>query len=236
MTKSNTRTYNTLFMLESLDGKISTGDVDERDVDSDFPQIAGVKEGLHQYYELEKRTDFVSFISGKVLAKIGFNSKPLEEAQRIPVNFVVVDNKPHLNEHGLEFLTRKFKKLFIVTTNRNHPAYKMQEKLKNIIILHYDDSIDFPNLFHKLCKDYAIKRVTIQSGGTLNAALIRDGLIDAVRIVIAPCLIGGQATPTLVDGKSLRTANDLTKIRPLKLKDCKALEDSYVVLSYEVIN
>lgn len=47
----------TLFMLMSVDGKISTGAVDELDVDRDFPRINGVKEGLYQYYEIEKTTD-----------------------------------------------------------------------------------------------------------------------------------------------------------------------------------
>ena len=48
-------------MLMSVDGKISTGAVDELDVDRDFPRINGVKEGLYQYYEIEKTTDPVSY-------------------------------------------------------------------------------------------------------------------------------------------------------------------------------
>ena len=48
------KTITTLFMLMSVDGKISTGAVDELDVDRDFPRINGVKEGLYQYYEIEK--------------------------------------------------------------------------------------------------------------------------------------------------------------------------------------
>lgn len=53
----------TLFMLMSVDGKISTGTVDELDVDRDFPRINGVKEGLYQYYEIEKTTDLWSLNS-----------------------------------------------------------------------------------------------------------------------------------------------------------------------------
>ena len=41
----------TLFMLESLDGKINSGNNDSLDVDRDFSTIEGVKEGLRQYYE-----------------------------------------------------------------------------------------------------------------------------------------------------------------------------------------
>ena len=72
------RPITTLFMLMSLDGKISTGASDELDVDSDFPTIAGVSEGLHQYYEIEQTTDLWSFNSGRVQAKLGVNSKPLK--------------------------------------------------------------------------------------------------------------------------------------------------------------
>lgn len=53
----------TLFMLMSVDGKISTGAVDELDVDREFPRINGVKEGIYQYYEIEKTTDLWSFNS-----------------------------------------------------------------------------------------------------------------------------------------------------------------------------
>ena len=52
------RPITTLFMLMSVDGKISTGATDDLDIDKDFPKIAGVREGLHQYYDIKvKRED-----------------------------------------------------------------------------------------------------------------------------------------------------------------------------------
>ena len=59
------RPITTLFMLMSVDGKISTGATDEMDVDRDFPGIPGLKEGLHQYYEIEQTTDLWSFNTGR---------------------------------------------------------------------------------------------------------------------------------------------------------------------------
>lgn len=50
---------NTLFMLMSLDGKINSGDSDELDVDRDWCKIDGVKEGIHQYYDIEKNNRLV---------------------------------------------------------------------------------------------------------------------------------------------------------------------------------
>ena len=54
------RPITTLFMLMSVEGKISTGATDDLDIDKDFPKIAGVREGLHQYYEIEQTTDLWS--------------------------------------------------------------------------------------------------------------------------------------------------------------------------------
>jgi len=67
------RPETTLFMLISVDGKISTGSADERDVDKDYKSIAWVREGLKQYYELEKQTERYSLNTGRVMAKIGMN-------------------------------------------------------------------------------------------------------------------------------------------------------------------
>ena len=44
------RPITTLFLLQSVDGKITTGASDALDFDRDFPRIPGLREGLHQYY------------------------------------------------------------------------------------------------------------------------------------------------------------------------------------------
>lgn len=53
------RPITTLFLMISVDGKISPGNSDELDVDIDFPKIDGVKQGLHQYYEIEETTIYL---------------------------------------------------------------------------------------------------------------------------------------------------------------------------------
>lgn len=227
------RPRTTLFMLMSLDGKISTGSADERDVDKDFPNIEGVAEGLHQYYELEQQTDSCSFNTGKVQEKIGVNEK--KEVSKIPVNFVVVDNKPHLNDVGVDYFIKKSKKFFLITTNKLHPAFQKVDA-ENLEIMYYENQIDFQDLFQKFKDAHNIDAITIQSGGTLNAVLLREGLIDRVSIVVAPCLIGGKDTATLIDGKSLSTVADLGMIKPLVLKKCETLANSYIHLQYDVVN
>jgi len=67
------RPITTLYMLVSLDGKISTGITDDLDFDKDFPNINGLKEGLQQYYDIEQTTDLWSMNSGRVQEKMGVN-------------------------------------------------------------------------------------------------------------------------------------------------------------------
>ena len=224
----------TLFILSSLDGKISTGDTDVMDVDSDFPTVTGLKEGLHQYYDIEKTTDFFSLNSGRVFAKIGFNNRT-DEPNKIPVNFVVIDNKPHLNENGIRYICKKGEKLILITTNEKHPAFSIKDELSNLEILKYDNKINFNDVFTKLKEVYGAERVTIQSGGTLNAEFIRNGLVDYISLVIAPVMIGGKDTPTLMGGESLHSKDELFKLKPLELQTVNKLDNSYLHLIYKVL-
>ena len=69
----------------------------------------------------------------------------------------------------------------------------------------------------------------------MNGLFLREKLFDFVDIVIAPALIGGKETATLIDGSSLRTKDELSKLGVLRLIEAGALQDSYVRLRYQVI-
>lgn len=226
------RPITTLFMLESLDGKISSGANDNLDADKDFPKIDGVKEGLHQYYELEQETDLFSLNTGRVMAKIGVNDKKEYHNKIDAVTFVIIDNKPHLNENGIDYLCHWVGKVILVTTNKEHPAFNT--RYENLDILLYDE-LDLNILLEDLYSKYNTERLTIQSGGTLNGLFVRNKLIDYVNIVIAPILVGGRDVPTLVDGESINDETELNKLLPLELLECNKLENSYIELKYKVI-
>lgn len=226
------RPKTTLFMLMSVDGKISTGDSDTLDFDQDLPKLTSTKRGLHQYYELEKQTDLFSFNTGRVMAKIGANTNKTKPAQ-LPLTFVIVDNKPHLTASGVRWLSRRAKHLILVSTNKKHPASVMGEP--NLRFLHFNKVVDFSRLFGKLKSEFGAKSMTIQSGGMMNTKLVRDGLIDYVAIVVAPILVGGKFTPTLMDGESLHRLGDLKRIKGLKLVTCKPLKNNYLYLKYKLL-
>ena len=78
--------------------------------------------------------------------------------------------------------------------------------------------------------------MTIQTGGTLNAVFLSAKLIDHVDLVVAPILVGGKDTPTLIDGESPRTLGDLDRLGVLRLDVCDMLEDSWLRLRHTVVN
>ncbi len=227
------RSTTTLFMIESLDGKINSGDSDTLDVDKDWCKIDGVKEGLYQYYDIEQTTDLFSLNTGRVMAKIGVNEKK-EEPKKTPCSFIIIDNQPHLNEKGIDYLCKWCKNLYLVTTNKNHIAYKIKDNYENLILLEYD-KLDLNLLLQDLFEKYSINSLIIQSGGNLNGLFLRENLIDYVNIVIAPLLVGGKNTSTLIDGESIKTVEELNKLKALELLECNKLNNSYIQLKYKVI-
>ena len=224
------RPITTLFMLMSVDGKISTGATDDLDVDRDFPKITGVQEGLHQYYEIEQTTDLWSLNSGRVQKKMGVNTKKMPN--KTSISFVLLDNN-HLTEHGIRYFCALSKEFVLVTSNADHPAFQVKEANFHII---YQKELSLADVLAKLKSGYNCHRITIQSGGTLNGLFLREKLFDYVDIVVAPILIGGKDTSTLIDGKSLLLESELSQLGVLKLQECIVLEDSYLRLRYKVIH
>ena len=144
---------------------------------------------------------------------------------------MIIDSRPHLTKQGVLNLIERTNKLYLVTTNKSHPATNL--KKPGLEVLLYGDKIDLSDLLKKL-GDKGVTKITVQSGGELNATLARSGLIDFVSLVVAPLLVGGKNTATLIDDKSLENHSELKLLRPMTLRSVKTLENSYLHLCYKV--
>ena len=224
------RPITTLFMLMSVDGKISPGATDDLDFDKDLPHIPGVKEGLQQYYDIEQTTDLWSLNSGRVQAKVGVNDKELPP--KTPVSFALIDNH-HLTENGVRYFCARSKEFVLATTNKEHPALQVEEPNLHIIC---QDKLDLYDMLHPLKEKYGCERITIQTGGTLNGMFLREKLFDYVDIVVAPLLVGGKDTTTLIDGDAIYTQEQLSELGVLELESVQPLQGSYIRLRYKVLS
>jgi len=177
------------------------------DFDQDFPNIDGLRQGLQQYYDIEQMTDLWSLNSGRVQVKMGVNKKDMPA--KTPVSFVLIDDY-HLTEHGVRYFC------------------------DNLHII-YQSELELHALLKQLREKFGCERITVQTGGTLNGLFLHEKLFAYVDIVVAPVLVGGRDTSTLIDGGSLTTAGELSQLGVLKLEDIQQLEGSYIRLRYKVI-
>jgi 2,5-diamino-6-(ribosylamino)-4(3H)-pyrimidinone 5'-phosphate reductase len=93
------------------------------------------------------------------------------------------------------------------------------------------DRVDFREALAVLQRQYQVNVVRVDSGGTLNGVLLRQGLVSEVSILVYPSLVGG-ITP-----KSLFRAPDLQSgegVIPLTLTHVERLESDTVWLRYTV--
>lgn len=94
-----------------------------------------------------------------------------------------------------------------------------------------DRHVDLRAALARMRAVFRADRVMIDSGGTMNASLLRQGLVDVVDIITLPGLIGGAGTPSVMDGPQL--GMDDWPIR-LKLMDSRvehdAIRSRYLVL------
>jgi len=89
--------------------------------------------------------------------------------------------------------------------------------------------VDLPIMLSDL-KDI-IKKILLEGGGILNAAMLNGGLVDEVIVAVAPVIIGGDRSTTLVEGKGIDKIKNGIR---LELKDTRNI-GSDIVLSYDVV-
>ena len=71
----------------------------------------------------------------------------------------------------------------------------------------------------------------VEGGGTLVAALLEAGLVDELRLAVAPLLFGGERAPTPVDGPGWRAARPSASL----LETVSEGSEGDVILRYRVV-
>ena len=159
---------------------------------------------------------------------MGANRK--DPPAKTPVSFVILDNH-HLTEQGVRYFCARAKEFVLITSNSQHPAFDVKEDNLHII---FQEKTDLHGALAQLKKEFGCERLTVQSGGTVNGLFLREKLFDYVDLVVAPVLVGGKDTSTLIDGPSLTSREELSGLGVLELESCSVLENSYIRLRYKV--
>jgi 2,5-diamino-6-(ribosylamino)-4(3H)-pyrimidinone 5'-phosphate reductase len=197
------------------------------------------------YYELAARWQADAMLTGSdtVLAAYATQGKPEEDKgayeppERTPDDprplLVIVDSRGRVRNWQRirkEPYWRDAIALCSHSTPKTYLAYLQERHIE--VILAGDDRVDLRLALEELNARHRVKVVRVDSGGTLNGALLRAGLVDEISVIVDPCLVGGT-TP-----RSIFTAPDLTSsegVIPLKLIQVENIKGDSVWLRYEVI-
>jgi len=91
------------------------------------------------------------------------------------------------------------------------------------------DEIDFQLALEKVRARFGVRRLMLEGGGKINAALLHAGLIDEVSVLVAPVADGREGTPALFDIDARAAAP-----RRLALEAIERRSDDMLWLRYHV--
>lgn len=221
----------TLFMIASVDGKITTRPGSNPDIDWPHvnPHYMEIYYGEMLSMDVEgvvmSAHSFVNFMDLNIRA-------PKEWDKQVGVSILVVDSRGLLNRVGLSNLKRRYKKVIVFVADKTPEAYA--KLLKELNVDYYQTSgekVSYKQMFKKL-EDLGYRKISIESGGTLNSYILRAGVVDEIHIITVPILVGGLGTPSIMDGEQLK---DRKGIIPLELLGIEELKYGFVKSKYRVL-
>jgi 2,5-diamino-6-(ribosylamino)-4(3H)-pyrimidinone 5'-phosphate reductase len=129
----------------------------------------------------------------------------------------------------LPFAGRFFKggdpALRVVATVEDAPEERVRELAGRAMVWRLGQGrVDVQRLLSRL-KEVGVERLLVEGGGETNWAFFEAEAIDELYVTLAPCLLGGRAAPTLLEGEGRRLADR----RNLRLLSCERVgEELYL--------
>ena len=203
----------------TLDGKIATK--------TGSSEISG-PEDLERVHEIRKNADGIMVGIGTVLAddpRLTVHKIPSSKSDN-PIR-VVVDNKAR-TPIDFRILNDDADTIIAVGSicdennpNSDEDAVSRAKAISQKADVFYSsktpvDLVEFMDYLYSK----GIRTLMLEGGATLNFSMIKDNLIDEVRICIAPMIAGGRDAKTFFDGEGFDYMKDAVKLELVKSYSC----------------
>ena len=203
----------------TLDGKIATK--------TGSSEISG-PEDLERVHEIRKKADGIMVGIGTVLAddpRLTVHKIPSSKSDN-PIR-VVVDNKAR-TPIDFRILNDDADTIIAVGSicdennpNSDEDAVSRAKAISQKADVFYSsktpvDLVEFMDYLYSK----GIRTLMLEGGATLNFSMIKDNLIDEVRICIAPMIAGGRDAKTFFDGEGFDYMKDAVKLELIKSYSC----------------
>ena len=83
-----------------------------------------------------------------------------------------------------------------------------------------EDEVDLPLLMKRLREEYGVERLMVEGGPTLNYYMLQNHLVDEIRLIHLPFIVGGADTPSLVGGMHLESEEEMFRLELKKFYLC----------------
>ena len=211
--------YVLLSCAMSIDGKIATYTGDTEFSDGEDWKL------VHKL-----RTEYDAIMVGK--------NTILKDDPKLHIKFyeptklirVIVDSSFSipLTSKVLSYKLETYPTIIAITDHALKPKTE-KAKLRNIRFINTGSEklVNLKKLMEELYQ-HGIKKILLEGGGSLNWSMIKDNLVDEIRIFIAPIIVGGKNAVSLVDGLGVKRI-----VEGFKFNLQNVLKrDNYVVLHY----
>lgn len=165
--------------------------VPEDEIPDELPAYDGDQAGLHEH-----------FLPADVID------------QRTPAHmwFTVVDSRGRVRwterHEGWDALV-----LVARSTPADYLGYLRRERICYLVV--GEERVDVSRAVAAMGTELGIKCILSTAGGGLNGALLRADLIDELHLTLAPALVGGLGTPSVMDGSPLAVGELPTRLQLL---------------------
>jgi len=109
----------------------------------------------------------------------------------------------------------------IIAVSEAAPKEKIEafkEKGADVIVAG-KDKVDFKELFKKLYEK-GIKKLMVEGGSAVNWELIKNDLVDEVRLIHLPVVVGGDDVPSLTSGEGFKTLDAVKRFSIKRVFQC----------------
>lgn len=217
----NMRPYVILNSAMTLDGKIATK--------TGSSEISG-NEDLLRVHKIRKEVDAIMVGINTVLAddpRLTVHKIPAEPSDN-PVR-IVVDSRARTPPNSR--VLNSDAPTIVVVSGEAEPE-KVKKLKENVdVIVCGEKRVDLKCLMEKIVFR-GVETLMLEGGSTLNYSMLANGLVDEVRVCIAPMIAGGFNAKTLADGEGVDFMKDAFA---MEFKKVYRLGED-LILEYNVLN
>jgi riboflavin biosynthesis pyrimidine reductase len=214
----------TVFIAASADGRLISQDSNEFDANKSWKRLPAVQGIISQFFDFSNEPDVFNVCSSDYLLRMGINNQNFVP-KKSNLRLLVLDFERQISHFGLVKLAGSVDSLIVVQPEGKpgsiFPA--------NCRILTTAIPYDLAGIAGQLKSRYHVKKLTVQSAGTMNSEWLQSGIVDHLTVLIYPLLIGNNGTPALIHPEPFL-------VRPLKLVRIDRFDNNYVSLQYDISN